>query len=237
MSTGKKALRLGVPALLLTVLAVLFASTATAATTIPINPGNVPTTAEGFKNHSCDQIPGGASATQDGWVFVLPGNSGTFVSVTATFKDAGGTTHTVSATVLTVNGTSKAWVQTPKGWTLIAASASITGSAPKDQFNLTHACPATGGTTPSPSTSTSPSGSASPSTSTSGTPGPSGSVSPSTSGTPGGTTPPVPTTSNPGGELPTTGAALTWVLIAGVALAAAGGALLLIRRRRASAEY
>lgn len=236
MSAGKKALT----ALLFSVLAVLFASPASAATTIPINPGNVPTTAEKFGG-GCDQLPGGASATEDGWVFVLPGNKGTFLSVTATFKDTAGATHTVSATILTGNGTSKAWARTPQGWTLTGATASIDGSAPHGTFNLTHACPATGGTTPSPST---------PATSdTPGTPGPSGSTGPSespgatpsssgTPGTPGATTtPPAPTTSPASGNLPITGTALTWVLVAGVALAAAGGALLIVRRRRASSEY
>src|SRR5262245_53760898 len=61
-------------------------------TTIPINPGNVPTTASAFPEQSCDQVPGGASSTQDGWVFVLPGNKGSFTSLTLTFQTTTGTT-------------------------------------------------------------------------------------------------------------------------------------------------
>src|SRR5262245_27180874 len=94
--------------------------------TIPVHASQVPTTAAGFGTHSCDNIPGGASSTQDGWVFVLPGNKGTFESLTLTFTEKDGSTTTVdipqSGGILS-NGASKAWVQTPKGWTLTAASA------------------------------------------------------------------------------------------------------------------
>lgn len=135
------------------------AAPASAATTISINPGNVPTTASGFEEHSCDNIPGGASATKDGWVFVLPGNMGSFTSLTLTFKTTTGSTVVVhvpadGGAILNVNGTSKAWYQAPAGWTLIAATATITGSS-RGFFVLTHTCPATGTPTPSPSGSTS----------------------------------------------------------------------------------
>lgn len=245
MFTTRKSLRLGVPAVALAALAALalaFAPSAAASTEISINPGNVPTTADDF-THSCDQIPGGASLPgQDGWVFVLPGKDGKFVTVTAVFEDADGNEHSLNATVLDGPGTSKAYVITPIGWTLVDASATITGSAPQDQFNLTHACPGTEGGGPSPSTSPTTSPSASPTTSPTGSPTttptttPTGSESPTTpTSPPPTTTVPAPTTTSPGG-LPVTGAGLTGILAAGVALAAAGaGTLLLVRRRRAAA--
>jgi LPXTG-motif cell wall-anchored protein len=65
------------------------------------------------------------------------------VSVTATFGTNG--TLTIPAdggAIVTGKGTSKAWITTPAGWTLTAASATITGDA--DKFNLTHTCPAGG---------------------------------------------------------------------------------------------
>src|SRR4051812_39315285 len=57
---------------------------------ISINPGNVPTTADGFATHTCDLNQGGGpSAGLDVWAFVLPGNhatSGDFVAVTAHYS-------------------------------------------------------------------------------------------------------------------------------------------------------
>jgi LPXTG-motif cell wall-anchored protein len=122
-------------------------SPASADTKIPINPGNVPTTASAYGTHDCDKnFGGGPYPDKDVWVFVLPangGNAGDFVSVTATFGTNG--TLTIPAdggAIVTGKGTSKAWITTPAGWTLTAASATITGDA--DKFNLTHTCPAGG---------------------------------------------------------------------------------------------
>jgi LPXTG-motif cell wall-anchored protein len=126
----------------------VIASPASADTKIPINPGNVPATASAYGTHDCDKnFGGGPYPDKDVWVFVLPGDGdkvGDFVSVTATFGANG--TVTIPAdggAIVTDKGTSKAWVTTPAGWTLTAASATITGSA--DKFNLTHTCPASGG--------------------------------------------------------------------------------------------
>src|SRR5581483_4253400 len=70
------------------------------ATMISINPGNVPTTAEGFDTHTCDPNQGGGPFPgQDVWVFVLPGNpttSGEFVSITAHFTDQSNVNHDVT---------------------------------------------------------------------------------------------------------------------------------------------
>lgn len=197
------------------------ASPAWADTTIDINPGNVPTTAEGHSDHECN-FGGGPFADKDVWVFVLPGNdkAGEFVSVTATFGANGTLTiPTNGGAIVNDKGTSKAWITTPAGWTLTAATAVVTGTA--DKFNLTHTCPAgggNGGETPTPT----PSESESPSTTTPATPG--GSVS----GAPGG--------GNGGGSLPVTGAATLTTAVLGAALVAGGAALLAVRRRKEEAH-
>lgn len=113
-----------------------------------------------FPNVSCDQIPGGVPVRgKDGWVFVLPGNKGDFVSLRLVFKRTDGTLRTVSIRnpndnlpddILNGPGTSKAYVITPKGWTLLSGTAMITGSAPQGKFNLTHVCPAPRGGYPTP---------------------------------------------------------------------------------------
>jgi hypothetical protein len=131
--------------------ALAFAATQVQAnTTISINPGNVPTTAQGFDSHDCDKnFGGGPFAGQDVWVFVLPGNhdtSGDFVSLTANFLNMPSVTITAAANPGNFsNGgpsTSKAFIITTAGLTLTGASAEITGTA--EFFNLTHTCPPRG---------------------------------------------------------------------------------------------
>lgn len=192
------------------------ASPAWADTTVDINPGNVPTTAEGHGDHGCD-FGGGPFPDQDVWVFVLPGNHdkvGDFVSVTAVFGASGSLTIPADGgAIVTDKGTSKAWITTPAGWTLTAASAVVTGTAEK--FNLTHTCPAGGGgQTPTPSPT--PSGSESPSTP----------ASPTTSASGGGAG------GSGDGSLPITGSATMTTAAVGTALVAGGVALLAVRRRR-----
>lgn len=186
------------------------AAPAMADTTIPINPGNVPTTAAGFGTHECTQT--GTSPDQDGWVFVLPGNKGSFVSLTLTFTTADGmVTLNIPAdggAIISDNGTSKAWIVTPAGWTLIDASATITGRSANGFFVLTHTCPATSSPSPSPS---------SPPPTTSGSPSSSGSSSPATALMTAVQTPP--------------GAAIG-LLVTGGTLLGAAGTLISARRRR-----
>lgn len=153
-----------------------------AAAHIFINDGNVPTTAEDFQ-HECDPNQGGGPLPgQDVWVFVLPGNhatTGDFVNITAHFLEGDVTITAVDDPGNFDNGgpsTSKGWIVTPEGWTLVNAEADITGTA--DFFNLTHTCPAS---SPSPSPSASMSTSPSPSMSTSPSPSASMSRSPSAS--------------------------------------------------------
>jgi hypothetical protein len=215
-------------------------SPAWANSTININPGNVSTTAAAYHNKNCDANQGGSFAGKDVWVFVLPGKhdtGGDFVSVTANFGTNGSVTITTAADPHNfANGgpaTAKAWIVTPAGWTLVGASAVITGTA--SFFNLTHTCPAGGSSTPTPTPSSSISGS--PSSSPSTPPSHDGSTPPpSGSRTPGG-----PDGGTPSGGAPTGGGggqpagSLLWGLGA-LAVAAGGGVtLVLVRRRRDNA--
>jgi LPXTG-motif cell wall-anchored protein len=220
----------------------LSGGTAAASITLPLHAAHRNTTAAGFSTHSCDQIPdalrGGGS---DGWVFVLPANDADFVSLSLKFRDTGGTEVTIAVPNaadsypdgIATNGTSKAWVVVPAGWTLLDGTAVVDNDKTKaDDFNLTHTCPGTPGTpSTSPSTSTSPSGSTSASPDESGSPSssPSGSVEASVPPT---VTPAPSTPGGGGGSLPVTGVAITGTVVTGGALVAAGAALLAVRRRR-----
>jgi len=211
-------------------------STAAWAATISINPGNVPTTAADYPNKSCDPNQGGGPLPgQDVWVFVLPGNhdtSGDFVSVTATYGANGPITITAAADPGNFdNGgpsTAKAWIVTPAGWTLTAATAEITGTA--DFFNLTHTCPASSSpspTTPEPTTTT-----PGPEPTESESPGPVPSTDMTTG--PAGVKPSgAPDTGGGGGSATTGGMALG---IGALTLAGSGAlGLALVRRRRRGA--
>ncbi|MET9886612.1 LPXTG cell wall anchor domain-containing protein [Streptomyces sp. NPDC006430] len=203
-------------------------------------------TSKGVENQkSCADIP----ATKDGWHFVLPGNSTTFVKLTVTFEPGG-------QQVVTVFGppTDKhAYVASAPGAKLTAASAQVKGGSVA-WFNLSHTCPASskpsGSPSPSPSgtPSTTPSQSASqsPSQSASGTPSttpshsPSGSQSGTPSGTPSSAAPSVsvsPSAGTTGGDLAKTGSDTPIGLLATLAGAlVAAGAFLVVRRRRVGAQ-
>lgn len=208
-----------------------FATSAQAAVqTIDINDGNVPTTAAGYGDQSCDQVPGGPLDGQDGWVFVLPasaGAEGNFHSVTATFTDENGdeqtlTTDGVNGDVVDGQGDNKAYIITPAGWELTGATAEVEDPDDGAFFNLTHACPAEdvpGGETPTPGDETP-------------TPG-----EETTSPGMDETSPGEESTSPAAGEqLPTTGTPLTIALVTAAALAAAGGAMFFMMRRRRAAQ-
>lgn len=230
--------------------------------TATINPGNVPTTAQGA-THLCEaDFGGGPYPGLDVWVFVLPDLSRDFLSITASFDSDGNGTPDATRTapadggIADDNGTSKGWVLAPAGWTLVGATATVTGSNTAGiTFNLTHACPASGGTpqpSPTPSTPASPSpsprpsisitpfgggddnGSPSPSTSASRQgpppPPPPGSPTPSTGGGGGGTPKPSHGPETGGGGL---GGGTAYLLGGGSLLAAVvGGAFLLMAYRR-----
>jgi LPXTG-motif cell wall-anchored protein len=227
----------------------LVAGTASAAVVVPLHDAHRDTTAAGFENHSCAQIPGDAAVPgKDGWIFVLPANDADFVSLILQFRTAAGTTTTVTIPNaadqypdgITSNGTSKAWVLLPAGWTLLDGSAVVSGETKAAFFNLTHTCPGTPSASPSPSVppsaSQSASASASPSdnASPSGSRSPSGSVSPSTEATPSASA----TTAPAGGSLPKTGAPIGTMVLAGATTFSAGAALLLLSfwRRRIGAR-
>jgi hypothetical protein len=211
-------------------------SPAWADSTININPGTVPTTAAGFPTHICDPNQGGGPYPgQDVWIFILPGShdvSGDFVSVTANFGANG--TKTITAALEPGNfanggpAAAKAWIVTDAGWTLVSATAVITGTA--SFFTLSHTCPAS--STPTPSPSTSPSKSPSPTPSVPTTP----SSSPPTSGSPtpggGGSSGATPSGgANTGGGGGQPAGSLAWGLGA-LAVAAGGAAGLVVAWRR-----
>jgi hypothetical protein len=141
--------------LLATVATVGLASTtpAWAVSTIPINPGNVPTTAAAFSSKECDpNLGGGPFPGQDVWLFVLPEPNvqGNFVSLHLNFIMPGGvpTTRDIpldpNSGIVNNMGTSKAFIRTPAGWTLTdaATTAVITGTPGNNaHFNLTSTCP------------------------------------------------------------------------------------------------
>jgi LPXTG-motif cell wall-anchored protein len=84
--------------------------------------------------HNCDHGPG--------WIFVLPASQGTaFVSLSATFKNAG----TVQGTVL--SNPKFASVQVSLSDTILSATAQITGGHQGSTFNITHVCAGDGNTT------------------------------------------------------------------------------------------
>ncbi|MEU6074824.1 LPXTG cell wall anchor domain-containing protein [Micromonospora sp. NPDC047074] len=135
-------------ALLVGALVLTGGSPAAAASTININPGNVPTTADQATQNCDPNLGGGPFANEDVWVFNLPGNpqtSGVFQTITATFSTPqGNVTRTIptdpNSAIVNDMGTSKAWIRLPAGWTLTGATAVISGTA--NFFVLTHTCAA-----------------------------------------------------------------------------------------------
>jgi LPXTG-motif cell wall-anchored protein len=201
--------------------------------TVPIHQ-TLPLTAtsEGVENEAtCSTIPD----DQDGWHFVLPGNSTDFVKLTVTFKPGG-------EQVVTSFGPPSdkhAYVASEPGAELVSAVAEVKGGE-VDWFNLSHTCPAQSGSSesasPSPSASVSTSASASASTSASASESASGSASPSVSASASdsaSSSASASATASTGSDLAETGANVGGIVIAAVLLLAAGGALVVLRRRKA----
>ncbi|MFD6967501.1 LPXTG cell wall anchor domain-containing protein [Streptomyces sp. NPDC059979] len=223
---------------------------ATDSYTVPVHQAlPLTATSQGVENQAkCASIP----SSQDGWHFVLPGNSTTFKKLTVTFEPGG-------QQVVTVFGPPSgkhAYVASVPGAKLTAASAEVVGGS-VEWFNLSHTCPSTATASPSqstsasPSTSTSASASASASTSASASASASTSVSASSSTSPSGSTQPSGSASSPaptgstaatggstgGGDLAKTGSDAPIGLLATMAAALiAAGAVLVVRRRKAGAE-
>ena len=241
------------------VVAALTAGVAAAATvTLPLHSSQHNVLATQFVSGDCakdGQIP---PAGSDRWVFVLPHNDADFVSLTLSYKNLAGTTVTVTIPNgadpypdgITTNGTSKAFVVLPSGWTLLDGSATVSGATKATYFNLTHTCvgPSASPTpTPTKSPSKSPSPSCSPSASKSPSHSPSGSASTSpspsrstsggasTAGTPSGGISTTPASNN--GSLPLTGTAIGSFVAVGVAAIGLGVTLLRLRRRRETPTF
>ncbi|MEU2393004.1 LPXTG cell wall anchor domain-containing protein [Streptomyces sp. NPDC007369] len=200
---------------------------------------------KGKPGETCGNIP----ATQDGWHFVLPGNSTDFVKVTVTFEPGG----KQEVVVFGPPSEKHAYVGSAPGAKLTAASAEVKGGS-VDRFILSHTCPSTATASPSPSQSSpttkpssSPSASvsasagtsASPSASVSASASPSSSVSASPSGSASSpvASPSVSASASAGGGLASTGSDAPVGLIAAMAgVMVAAGAVLVVRRRKAGAE-
>lgn len=171
------------------------------------------------------QVPDDKPADQDGWVFILPKNSGdAFVSLTATFEDFDGATHEIEADIVSPgeSGLAKhAYVEAPAGWTLVTAFAEVEGADEGDVFNITHTCAGQvpDGETPTDGETTTPD------------------VETTSPGE--DETSPGEASTSPAGDdtLPTTGAPLTIALVSAAALAAAGGAIFFMMRRRAAQDW
>lgn len=128
---------------------VALATSASASTTADLFAPHENTTAEGFSSYgSCPDLEEG----QDGWHFVLRGNSTTFVSLTGSFDSDGDGTADITVSAPGPAGTigpptaKHAYLYTEAGWTLIDATAQVNG--PEIIFNLSHTCPGDGGGDP-----------------------------------------------------------------------------------------
>lgn len=111
-------------------------SPASATSTYTINLHQTPPiTAAGYGEHEaqCAAIP----ASQDGWHFVLPGNTTDFVKLTVTFQPGG----QVVVTTFGPPSNKHAYVASAPGATLVSASAEVVGGEQR-WFNLSHTCPA-----------------------------------------------------------------------------------------------
>ncbi|MFF3593972.1 LPXTG cell wall anchor domain-containing protein [Kitasatospora indigofera] len=221
--------------------------------TVPVHQ-TVPVTAAGFGEH--ETKCGSIGTDQDGWHFVLPGNSTDFVKLTVAFDN--GTPQVV--TVFGPPTTKHAYVASAPGAKLTSASAEVKGGEVK-WFNLSHTCPAVSSSpspkpsTPVPSTSTSPaatspaatvspsattsvtpSGSASASASTGVPSGPAATATPSTGSTvdaaAGGSPSPTASAEATGsGSLASTGANVGLTVLAALGLVGAGSVLVMRRRQ------
>jgi hypothetical protein len=219
---------------------------AAAGVTVPLHAAHVGASAADFASGDCAEDGATPSAGTVRWVFVLPHNDADFISLSLTFRTAAGATAAVSVPdaadgypdAITSNGTSKAWVVLPAGWTLQGGTAVVDGATKARFFNLTHTCIGAGKPTPTPSTpsspdtspDTSPSVTASPDTPGGGGPAPGG--TPSASGGPSGDVsaspsplPAVEPANETTGGLPRTGTALAGLLVLGGAATVVGAGL------------
>jgi LPXTG-motif cell wall-anchored protein len=210
------------------------AGPAQAATTtdIHLNPGQKGMTAAAFDN-SCDQVPGGRVDGVDGWVFVLPGNQATLVSLHLTFNDG---TKNITVDIpgtsypngVSTSGSDKMYVQLPAGWTIVDGTGTATNPN-KDSFNVTHVCRSGSGSNSGGRGNGG--GGSNGGGNGGGSNGGGGSGGGSGNGSNGGSG------GNQGESLPITGTAIGGLVALGLALVAGGTALLAVRRRRQAVDF
>ncbi|MFE2430936.1 LPXTG cell wall anchor domain-containing protein [Streptomyces sp. NPDC059373] len=192
-------------------------------------------TSDGVENEAdCSTIPD----DQDGWHFVLPGNSTDFVKLTVTFKPGG-------EQVVTDFGPPSdkhAYVASEPGAELVSAVAEVEGGN-VEWFNLSHTCPASGSSessapatpsSPAPST-TQPGGAGGGTPTSSESASPSASSSESASAAPSASASATASAAADDSGLAETGANVGGIALAAVLLLGAGAATLVMLRRRRKA--
>jgi LPXTG-motif cell wall-anchored protein len=208
------------------------AQAATTTTGIHLNTRQQGKTAAAFED-GCDQVPGGRVNGIDGWVFVLPGNQGTLVSLHLTFNDG---TKNVTVDIpgtsypngISASGSDKMYVKLPAGWKIVDGTGTATNPK-KDFFNVTHVCRSGGKGGGNGGNGGGNGGNGGGNGSGGGTNGGSGSSSGSGSGGASG--------GNQSESLPITGTAIGGLVALGLGLVAAGSALLVVRRRRQVVDF
>ncbi|WP_025274094.1 LPXTG cell wall anchor domain-containing protein [Haloglycomyces albus] len=238
----KAGFRWAAGALFAAIVAAPSAAPAEETTTISIQDDHRGVEAADFGDQLCDANQGGGPYVgEDVWVFNLPGGKRDFISLTVTFDTgAGETTLTLpeDGTIIANgegpgSGTSKAWVRTEAGWTISAADAEVTETSSRgktgDFFVLTHTCAADDdGEVPPEESDDGNGGEESPDDG-------SGDGSTDDGSENNGADDETSPAAESGDELPTTGAGLTWALVAGAGLLLAGGSALFFLRVRKDA--
>jgi LPXTG-motif cell wall-anchored protein len=222
------------------------AAPASAAVTedVPLKTGHLGKTAGDFEQE-CDANQGGASPTEGFDVWVFNARSGEFVEVRVTFDGGAGPNEDVVipdvdqapyANGIASNGSDKAWVKVPAGWTIVSAEADIDwgDQQPKSDFVVTHTCPGTPDEDPECELGEDCDPGEEPCDETKeDCDGEEPECDERTEDCDGEETS---TSTPPGNNLPKTGASLGGLITAGVVLVGGGVALLMFRRRRAAAD-
>ncbi|MEU5219071.1 LPXTG cell wall anchor domain-containing protein [Streptomyces sp. NPDC020807] len=145
---------------------------------------------EGDKEEVCGDIP----TNQDGWHFVLPGNTAVFTKLTVEFKPGGVQTITVFGPPTAKH----AYVGSEPGAELISATAEVNGTVSQGFFNLSHTCPTSEEPEPTTTPSTTPPVTETTPPVTETTPPVTETTPPGTETTPPGTESPSPSETTPG---------------------------------------
>jgi LPXTG-motif cell wall-anchored protein len=211
---------------------------------VPLKTGHLGQLAGEFEE-ACDANQGGGP-TQGFDVWVFNARGGEFVEVRATFD--GGAGPNVDVVIpdadqnpydngIATNGSDKAWVEVPAGWTIVSAEADIDwgDQQPKADFVVTHTCPGTPDDEPDCELGQDCDPGEEPcDEATEDCDGEEPECDEATEDCDEETTPTV--TPSPGNNLPRTGSSLTGLIAVGVVLVGGGVALLMYRRRRDAAD-